>query len=145
MGSYGAYEQTEQAAASNSTTNTPVGVSLSLSQHRKLAQEVAEMRNEELLIAEQVRDRTEMAYIQANNDLRRAQWWSLSVYALCVLAACATLSFTLQPTVVLRWGSIVIALVAVAACLIIIGRRRDGKYTKDSWTRLRFGAPLTTK
>jgi len=114
-----------------------------LSRNRKLAEEVAHLREQQQEVAKQNTYRVEMEFVQAVNDMRRARWWSLSAYIICAMCALATVLFTLQPGLISRWRSVMVALVTFAACLYIVGRKRDGQHAKNSWTRLRFSGPKT--
>lgn len=62
---------------------------------------------------------------------------------MCSLAALAAVMFTIQPSLLKRWRAIVITLVTVAVCLSLMGIKRDGRYAKNSWTRVRFDGPRT--
>lgn len=112
-----------------------------LTRHQELATEVVGMREGQLTVAKQDAYRQEMAFVQSKNDERRARWWSLAAYAVCSLAALVTALFTIQPGLQQRWRTICVVMVTVTIGLVMLGRKRDGRHAKHSWTQLRFKAP----
>lgn len=112
-----------------------------LSRHRKLAEDVAHIREGQEDVARQNAYRREMGFVQANSDLRRARWWSLAAYIMCSLCALVAVLFTIQPSMLQRWRAISITLVTFAVCLAMLGFKRDGQYVESSWSRLRFKGP----
>jgi Flp pilus assembly protein TadB len=115
-----------------------------LEKHRKLAEDVSHIRQGQRQVAEQNAYRSEMTFVQANGDLRRARWWSLASYMMCSLTALAAVLFTIQPSLLQRWRAIFITLVTLGVCLVLLGLKRDGQYALNSWTRLRFKGPVVT-
>lgn len=110
--------------------------------HRELAANVASVRYSQRRTTEQTAYRTEMAFVQARNDLRRAMWWSFAAYTTCLLAALSVASLFARPVVLVYWRGITIALATLATILVLMGIKRDGGHARNSWTRLRFAPPV---
>lgn len=109
---------------------------------RDLAANVASVRFSQRRTAEQTAYRTEMRFVLARNDLRRAMWWSFASYTTCLLCCIAVIGAYSRPALIVWWRGITIVIGTIAVILALVGIKRDGVHARNSWTRLRWRSPI---
>lgn len=107
-------------------------------EQQQFADQVVDIRLSQQKVAQQTAYREEMAFVQSRNDLRRAMWWSLATYIVCIVSVVATLAFVANPGLFEHWHIVTLVVGALATSLAVEGIRRDRRHTNDSWTRMHF-------
>ena len=110
------------------------------SSHKQFAANVAAIRKSQQTLAQESLFRSELEFVQSRNDSRRAMWWSLTAYTVCMITTVSLLVIILQPRFMGYWPAVCVGVAACAACLALVGIQRDNQHARNSWTRLRFNS-----